>query len=32
MNVTVHGARQQLDITACSATLDYSCAGGGGGG
>jgi hypothetical protein len=32
MKVTIHGTRQELDITACSATLDYSCAGGGGGG
>jgi hypothetical protein len=30
--IAVHGARQRIDITACSATLDYSCAGGGGGG
>lgn len=30
LRLTVRGARQALSITACSTTLDYSCAGGGG--
>ena len=31
LTVRVRGTRQELDITACSTTLDYSCAGPGGG-
>lgn len=32
VQLRVSGPRQTLHITACSTTLDYSCAGGGGGG
>jgi carboxypeptidase family protein len=32
ISVHVSGAKQQVHITACSTTLDYSCAGPGGGG
>ena len=35
LTLTVHGKKQSVSITACSTTLDYSCAnveGGGGGG
>lgn len=32
ISVTVHGAKQEVTITACSMTLDYSCTGPGGGG
>lgn len=31
ISVKVHGAKDRLSITACSTTLDYSCAGPGGG-
>jgi hypothetical protein len=30
IDLTVHGARQSITITACSTTLDYSCESGGG--
>src|SRR5690242_20201078 len=30
LSITVKGAKQQISITACSTTLDYSCASGGG--
>lgn len=30
VSITVKGAKQRISITACSTTLDYSCAGGGG--
>lgn len=30
--IAVHGKRQEIKITACSTTLDYSCAGSEGGG
>lgn len=31
ISVKVHGAKDRISITACSTTLDYSCAGPGGG-
>lgn len=30
LTVDVHGSKQAISITACSTTLDYSCASGGG--
>lgn len=30
LSITLKGAKQQISITACSTTLDYSCASGGG--
>lgn len=30
ITLTVHGSRQEIDLTACSTTLDYRCAGPGG--
>ena len=30
LSITVKGAKQQISITACSTTLDYSCASDGG--
>lgn len=32
LSVHIRGTKQQLHITACSTTLDYSCVGPGGGG